>query len=140
MPLMYTISETTVVGINLKKKSKNHLYISIIVSLMNFVLCIILIPYLNSIGAAIALSISYIFLFYVRTYFSNKHYKINFDLLKINSLVFLLFLFASSSILIQSKIIINVMIIIIQLAVFIIYRSEIKGLIKQFMKRRAKNE
>lgn len=83
IPLLSTISETTVQGINFMKKSKYHIYISIICAVLNIVLNIVLVKLLNLQGAAIATAISYFIYFYLRTKISMKVYKVNFNLKKI---------------------------------------------------------
>ena len=83
MPIMYTISETTVLGINFKKKTKYHMNISAIVALLNIVGNIILVPKLGAKGAAISTGIAYIIFFLLRTYFSLKEINFNFDLKRI---------------------------------------------------------
>ena len=79
-PIMYTISETTVMGIGFKNKNKYHIYIAIISALINLLGNIILVPNLGAKGAAISTGISYVVFFTMRTYFSNKVYKVNYNL------------------------------------------------------------
>lgn len=83
MPIMYTISETTVIGINFKMKSKYHLIIAIISSIVNIIGNYLLIPYMGAKGAAISTGISYIVFFMLRTYFAQKLYYIRYNLNKI---------------------------------------------------------
>lgn len=80
MPIMYTISETTVIGINFYNKTKSHIYIAIASALVNVIGNIILVPSLGSKGAAISTGFSYIVFFAARTYYSNKYYKVNYDI------------------------------------------------------------
>lgn len=82
MPIMYTISETTVLGINFKKKTKNHIYIAIIAAIVNIIGNLILVPRYGSIGAAISTGLAYIVFFATRTFIANKYYKIKLDLWK----------------------------------------------------------
>ena len=94
IPIMYLLSETTMVGIAFKKQTKYFFYISIVVSLTNLFGNILLIPYLGAKGAAISTGISYILFFSLRTYFSNKLINFNFDLKRIYFIIFLLFDYA----------------------------------------------
>lgn len=94
MPIMYTISETTVLGINFSKQSKKHLYISISSALLNILGNILLVPKLGAKGAAISTGFSYILFFYLRTYFSIKLINYNFKLKKIYSITGLLMMYA----------------------------------------------
>lgn len=82
MPVMYTISETTVIGINFKKKVKCHLLISIICCITNISGNYFLVPIYGGKGAAISTGLSYIIFFSLRTYFSLKYYKVNYELKK----------------------------------------------------------
>lgn len=80
MPIMYTISETTVLGINFKKKTKYHMNISVVVAVLNILGNLLLVPYLGAKGAAISTGLVYIIFFSLRTYFSLKEIKFKFNL------------------------------------------------------------
>ena len=80
MPIMYTISETTVLGINFKKKTKYHMNISVVVAILNILGNLLLVPYLGAKGAAISTGLVYIAFFCLRTYFSLKEIKFKFNL------------------------------------------------------------
>ncbi|EEH69378.1 MULTISPECIES: oligosaccharide flippase family protein [Acinetobacter] len=69
-PLIYTISETTVIGINITKKTHLSLFASLIAFVINIIACYILIPKFGAIGAAISTSISFLFFLFARTEFS----------------------------------------------------------------------
>ena len=62
MPIMYLLSETTMIGIGFKKKTKYFLYVSVIASISNLIGNLFLVPYLGAKGAAISTGISYIIL------------------------------------------------------------------------------
>ncbi len=79
MPLMLTISETTVIGINFHKKTKKHIKISLIAAIVNIIGNFILVPLLGAKGAAISTGFSYVVLYMFRTYESNKLYKVNYN-------------------------------------------------------------
>lgn len=72
VPIMYTMSESTVYGIYFKKKSNIILGISVATILINILLNAILIPVYQAKGAAIATGISYLFFFWTRTLISRK--------------------------------------------------------------------
>lgn len=80
MPIMYTISETTVLGINFKKKTKYHMTISVVVAILNIVGNMILVPKVGAKGAAISTGVVYIAFFTLRTYYSLKEIKFKFNL------------------------------------------------------------
>lgn len=79
-PIMYTISETTVMGLVFMQKSKAHILVALGAAATNIVLCFVLIPYLGIKGAAIANALAYIVFFSIRTYLSNKYFKVEYDL------------------------------------------------------------
>lgn len=80
MPIMYTISETTVLGINFKKKSKYHIYIAIVAAIANIVGNLLLVPLYGAKGAAISTGLAYIVFFVARTYFAKKLFDVKFEL------------------------------------------------------------
>lgn len=91
IPIMYTLSEVTVGGINFKKKTYWHLLISLISACVNVVGIYLLVPMFGAKGAAISTGIAYITFFYIRTIVANYYFPLNFNL-KITSLsIFLLF-------------------------------------------------
>lgn len=94
MPIMYTISETTVIAINFKKKTKYHLYISIVVAIFNIVGNISLVPRLGAKGAAISTGVAYVLFFILRTSFSLKFIDYNFKLRRFYLITFLILLYA----------------------------------------------
>lgn len=79
-PIMYTVSETTVLGINFLKKPNLHIYIAIVSCLTNIIGNIILVPIIGAKGAAISTGISYIVFFSMRTWLSTGLYKVNYGL------------------------------------------------------------
>jgi len=94
MPLMYITSETTVIGINFLKKVKWHIVISMSVLVVSIIGNLILVPRIGSRGAAIAIALSYICYFSLRTLLSLKYYKIDYYLKKFYFVVFVLFAYA----------------------------------------------
>ena len=94
IPVMYLLSETTMMGIAFKKQTKYFLYISIIVSISNLIGNIILVPFLGAKGASISTGISYILFFALKTYFSNKLINFGFNLKKIYFMTAILFIYA----------------------------------------------
>lgn len=81
-PIMYTISETTVLGINYMKKSKMTILIAGASCLANFIGNTILVPRIGGQGAAISTGLSYILFFVLRTIISNHYFYIDFKLKK----------------------------------------------------------
>ncbi|MEJ5230086.1 MAG: polysaccharide biosynthesis C-terminal domain-containing protein, partial [Pseudothermotoga sp.] len=82
-PIMYTISETTVMGINFTKKTYWHIVVTGVSATVNFVGNTLLVPHLGARGAAISTGLSYILFFTMRTMISERLYKIGFELRKV---------------------------------------------------------
>lgn len=82
IPMMYILSEITIVGVNFLKKTKYHLHISVAALASNVLLNIWLVPLYGVKGAAIATSIAYIVFFACRTAYGNKLYKVSYDWIK----------------------------------------------------------
>lgn len=94
MPVMYTISETTQIGINFKKKVKWHLVISIVAAIFNLAGNYFLVPIYGGKGAAISTGLSYIVFFSLRTLFSLRYYKVNYHLKQFYSYTLLIVIYA----------------------------------------------
>lgn len=94
IPIMYLISETTMIGIAFKKQTKYFLYISMVVSITNLIGNFILVPNLGAKGAAISTGISYILFFYLRTYFSIRLINFDFNLKRIYFFISLMGVYA----------------------------------------------
>lgn len=97
MPIMYTISETTVLGINFSKKTRYHIYIAGFAAIFNIIGNLVLVPKLGATGAAISTGLAYVVFFIFRTYFANKFYKINFKFFKFGICVVFVYLLAAYS-------------------------------------------
>ncbi|MBG9981676.1 oligosaccharide flippase family protein [Aerococcaceae bacterium DSM 111020] len=71
-PIMYTLSETTTLGIVFSKKTHYNIYISFLTIIPNVLINLILTPTLGYKGAALASTIAYIMFYLARTYYSKK--------------------------------------------------------------------
>lgn len=103
IPIMYTISEISVVGINFYKKPKFHILISLLVCLISIIGNIILVPYFGAKGAAISTGLSYVFFLVLRTIFGLKNFQFYIDYKKIYFEILLLTIFALISSLIDTN-------------------------------------
>lgn len=72
LPMMYTISETTKVGINFSRKTSYNILVTGLVGIINFLGNYILVPTLGGLGASISTGISYIAYFWISTLISRK--------------------------------------------------------------------
>ena len=93
-PILYTLSETTVVGLNFQKKSKAQLLITFSSLLFNVFVNILLTKKLGIIGTSIAVGLSYIFFLTLRSILSYYYYRVDYHFIKMYISVFLLFGFA----------------------------------------------
>lgn len=71
-PIMYTMSETTTLGIAFSKKTYFNLVISIVSLMVNLILNMFFIPNYGARGAAFSTGISYIVFFWMRTIISRS--------------------------------------------------------------------
>ncbi|WP_430603301.1 hypothetical protein IGJ02_000688 [Enterococcus sp. DIV0724b] len=78
-PILYTLSETTTLGIVFSGRSYYNIWISILSIIPNIILNYLLVPKFGTVGAAISTAFSYIIFCIARTYFSRKcNFKISF--------------------------------------------------------------
>lgn len=125
MPLMYTISETTVVGINFYKKTKWHIVIAVISCIVNIIGNWILIPDFGGIGASISTGMSYIIFFSLRTFVSLKYYKVNYELRKSYFMLTIIISYSIFSI-INNDFFMNLLVGLgASLILFIVYRKDL---------------
>ena len=79
-PIMYTVSETTVLGLYFMKKTKAQMIPPIVACISNMAGNVILVPAIGIKGAAISTGISYIIFFTVRTFLGQKYYDMELNL------------------------------------------------------------
>src|SRR5699024_4541524 len=97
-PIFYTISETTVIGINFYKRTKWHILIAIIACIINIIGNLLLVPNYGAIGASLSTAFAYILFFTLRTQISLKFYKVKYPLFKIYIMALLVSCYAIYSI------------------------------------------
>ncbi|MEQ7219756.1 oligosaccharide flippase family protein [Vagococcus fluvialis] len=90
VPILYTLSETTTLGIVFSKKSYLNIYISFLSVITCYGLNFTLVPKIGNKGAAIAIAIAYFVFYSLRTYFSKKN-GFSFSTLKHYLTILLLF-------------------------------------------------
>lgn len=71
-PVMYTMSETTTIGISFARKTEYNLVIAAVSGAVNIALNWLLIPVLGGRGAALATGVSYVCFFWLRTLIARK--------------------------------------------------------------------
>jgi len=124
-PIMFTISETTVSGINFAKKSYLHVWVALIACFVNIVGNVILVPVLGGRGAAISTGLSYIVYFATRTYFSNKYFKVDFKLKRFAFITMVAFGFALYNTFISFGFGTVLFCLLCLFILFVLYRAEI---------------
>ena len=82
MPIMYTISETTVQGIAFVKKTNYYLWIAVISAITNAIGNFILVPSMGAKGAAISTGFSYVIFAVLRTQISKRLYPVKYKAFK----------------------------------------------------------
>lgn len=131
-PIMYTVSETTTLGIPFSRKTYYNIIISIVSACINYVGNYLLVPKYGSMGASISTGISYIVFFWMRTLISRRlWFKFNIVIYIKNIILLLILSIASSTI---NNFIINLIIIIIIMHVNKNTIYEISKIIKPIFK------
>lgn len=130
-PVMTTISETTVYGINFKKKTGYHVVITTVACLVNIGLNALLVPIYKSQGAALATAISYIVYFSMRTLMSYRCYPVKFENGKFTICTILLFSISWLNTFCKINIFANIAICILFASfVLILYRTYLSILVR----------
>lgn len=135
MPVCYTISETTGIGISIAKKSYLNIITFAVNFLVNVVFAIVLLPLIGVTGAAIAVAAAGVSMFVVRTLISERYYKCMTNPLKTWSALIVLLLVAVLNLFIYDLILIKTIIYLALLGVLIlIFSAEFKILFNFGMK------
>lgn len=129
-PIMYTISETTVLGLVFMQKSKAHTLVALGSAITNVVLCFALIPFFGIKGAAIANALAYIVFFSIRTYLSNKYFKVEYDLKKFYILTFSCLFFALYNTFMLINVLSYIFCIFILLLIWYLYKDTVVFIIE----------
>ena len=136
MPIMYTISETTVLGINFKKKTKYHVYIASFSAIFNIIGNIILVPTLGAKGAAISTGLAYIVFFVSRTYYGNKYFNIKINLTRFWVCTASVYILATYSSIYKFNYVILFLSICSTLLILFMYRGIIKDMSRTILKKK----
>lgn len=75
IPVMYSVSEVTVLGINFSKRTEYHIIVSFLCLIANSVSNYSLVSRFGAKGAAISMGIGYIVFFWARTFFAYRAWK-----------------------------------------------------------------
>ena len=128
-PLALTVSQVTAMGINLKKRTYWHLFVTLISASVNFVGNLLLVPLYGAKGAAVSTGIAYIVFFYVGTFISRKVYPVSYSLVRFSIGTVTLFVVATVNTFSGSRTFELLSVTIGGVAVFLLYKSEmLKGI------------
>lgn len=125
-PIMYTMSETTVLGIVYKSKSSMHVWVALLSLLCNTIGNIILVPIYGGRGAAISTGVSYIIFFTARTLISNKYYYVDYSLRKFYIMTAIVIIYAVYNTFIKFNFFTIFGAVICLIVLFILYSSTVR--------------
>ena len=93
-PILYTISESTVYGINFKQKTHWHIVITTSCGILNVVMNFFFINIMGVLGTAVSTAITYTILLIMRTFFSKKYFPVNYHTKKMGVMIVLYYIYA----------------------------------------------
>ncbi|WP_051226337.1 lipopolysaccharide biosynthesis protein [Butyrivibrio sp. MC2013] len=128
-PIMYTISETTVGGINFTQRSSLHIIVALIACIVNFIGNTILVPLIGGKGAAISTGISYIVFLALRTYFGEKSFYIGFNIKKLILVTLVSIVFAGYNTFLDFDIFSIILAMLCYILVIFEYRGSLRWII-----------
>jgi len=129
IPIFYIMSETTVSGLTLLKKSKYHIYISIITFSANLILSFILIMYFDVLGAATAVGLSSYILYLVRSYYGLRvmYFDFGFFRIQLLNVLFITWCITNSYTTYLNS---NILLIVVVFVLLFIFKTEFKKIVK----------
>lgn len=129
-PVLYTISESTVYGINFSKKTHLHVIIMGSCATINIILNFLLINLLGSLGAAVATGITYTILLILRTALSVKCFPVAYNIKKIAVMLVLYYIFVIYNSIFKINMVSVIMFLIIAAVGIILYKKSILELLE----------
>lgn len=133
-PIMYTISETTALGINFSKKTYWHIVITGVSAFANFVGNTMLVPLLGARGAAISTGLSYVIFFTLRTVIAQRYYSVDFDLKRIYVCTFLTVVVTTAGTFLRNLLTYGFLCALAMTVVFLVYKDAFSYVKKQIKK------
>ena len=129
-PVLYTISESTVYGINFAKKTHWHIIVMASCGGLNVVLNYFLINVMGSLGAAVATGITYTLLLVLRTAFSIKCFPVKYHLGKMAVMLVLYYVYITYNSFHRTDTTGIIMFFILAVTGILLYRESIRDLLK----------
>ena len=136
MPMMYTLSETTVIGLNFSKKTKWHILIASIACMANIIGNFILVPPYGAAGAAVSTGLSFVIFFVLRTHLSLKYYYVDYGLKRVYFLIGCISGYALQNMIWPHHLITYVTGVVLIILIVALYSKELKGILTMVMKNR----
>jgi len=133
LPVMYTITEVSNLGIYFKKKMMYETYTFIILDLVAVSLNFVFLSKFGAKGAAMVISIVYLCYFYIRTFFSIKLYPMKFKLAKASIYFLILWIVAFVNTFINLKILEILSAFMALVAILVAERKLLKTWIKKII-------
>lgn len=129
-PVLYTISESTVYGINFLKKTHYHIVVMASCGIVNVILNYFLINAIGSLGAAIATGITYTLLLILRTGLSIKCFPVKYHLGKMAVMLVLYYIYITYSSFRTFDVTGVIMFAVIAIVGLTIYKESVKDLLR----------
>ncbi len=126
MPIMQTVIEVTVVGINFKKKTYWHMLATAVAAGVNVFGNLMLVPVYGAKGAAFSTGVSYIVFFCMKTFISKRLYPVNYHLRKffISTFVFVVVAFINTFVINMAFQVVSAVLGLV--VVMFVYREQVK--------------
>lgn len=128
-PILFTLSETTVYGINFYKKTYWHSVITTVSCVVNVILNFFLVQQFGGRGAAIATGLSYIVFFVVRTVISRQYYKVDFKFGRLSIIISLFVGYAIYSTFYKTNLFSVSFYIVFLIVLLLLYRETFKNIL-----------
>lgn len=138
-PIMFTLSETTVYGINFYKKTYWHIIITSISCAVNVGLNAYFVPKLGGRGAAISTGLSYIVFFLVRTIVSRRYFRVDFHFGQLFVVTVLLVAYSIYNTFFDTSLIVVLFYGVLVLTMLILYKNTVFEIIAILKKNIRKN-
>ena len=133
VPIMYMLSEVTVLGINFSKNTYWHIFISISCLIINVLTHVSMVPKFGAKGAAFATGLSFIAFFVLRTVISSKYYFADYKIFKTIITVILLYLASAYVTFFSEENVSYYFTAILLIIIYIFYRNEIYFFYQQLL-------
>lgn len=140
MPMLYTLSETTVIGLNFSKKTKWHILISAVACISNIIGNVALVPFYGAAGAAVSTGLSFVIFFVLRTQLSLKYYFVDYGLKRVYTLIGCISGYALQNMIWPHHLITYLTGVLLIGLIVVLYKAELKDIMKFVIKKRKEDK